>query len=148
MLFRSISPLWPYLRIGLLVLSLALMASALLFAVVWVLRWLLRRMKDVPHLRVRAVPLLAILSLALIVFCAMQLDEAEIGTRNLWTMGIFLFTILFPLFSVAGLVLALRVPREEIHRGVRVHSLLVSLGCCCVSAFFAAWGLIGVRFWA
>ncbi len=145
---ERISPLWPYLRIALLVLSLVLMASALLFAVVWVLRWLFRRMKDVRHLRVRAVPLLATLSFALIIFCAIQLDGSEIGTRNLRTMGIFLFTILFPLLSVMGLVLALRVPKKEIRRGVRIHSLLVSLACCCVSAFFAAWGLIGVRFWA
>lgn len=145
---ERISPLWPYLRIVLLILSLIVMASAVLFAPVWGLRWLFGRMKDVGHMRVRAVPLLAIVSLAVIVFCATQLGGVEIGTRNAWTMGIFLFTLLFPLFSASGLVLALRVPKDEIHGGVRIHSLLVSLACCCVSAFFAAWGLVGVRFWA
>lgn len=145
---ERISPLWPYLRLLLLGGSLVLMASSLLFALVWGLRWLFRRMKDVQHLSVRAVPLLATLSFALAVFSATQLGGTEIGTRNVWTLGIFLFTLLFPLLSVAGLVLAVRVPKEEMRRGVQIHSLLVSLACCCVSAFFAAWGLIGVRFWA
>jgi len=45
-------------------------------------------------------------------------------------------------------VLALRVPKAEIHRGVRIHSLLVSLACCVVAIFFASWGLIGLRLWA
>lgn len=145
---ERVSPLWPYVRIALLATSLALMASALLFAVVWVLRWLFRRMKGVPHVRVRAVPLLATLSFAGVIFCAMQLGGPEFGTQNPWTLSIFLFSILFPLLSVTGLVLAVRVPREEIHGGVRIHSLLVSLACCCVSAFFAAWHLIGLRLWA
>ena len=34
--------------------------------------------------------------------------------------------VVFPLLAIAGLILAVWVPKAEIHRGVRLHSLLVS----------------------
>jgi hypothetical protein len=111
-------------------------------------RKLIGKMKGVRHLSVRGVPLLAALCFLGIPFFANALNGAAIGTLNFFTFGIFLATILFPLLSLLGLVLALRVPKEEIHRGVRLHSLLVSLACCVVAAFLASWGLIGIRFWA
>jgi hypothetical protein len=47
-----------------------------------------------------------------------------------------------------GLLLATSVPREEIHKAVRIHSLLVSLACCVVTVFMSSWGLLAVRLWA
>jgi hypothetical protein len=105
-------------------------------------------MKGVRHLAVRAVPLLAVVSLVLIPFCFNALHGSAIGTANVFTVGIYLATILFALLALLGLVLALRVPRAEIHRGVHIHSLLVSLACCVVALFLASWGLIGLRMWA
>jgi hypothetical protein len=61
---------------------------------------------------------------------------------------VFLATLLFALLSLVGLFLAVRVPKTEIHNGVRIHSLLVSLACCIVTIFFSAWHLIGLRLWA
>jgi hypothetical protein len=111
-------------------------------------RKLIGKMKGVRHLSVRAVPLLAVLCFLCILFFPNGLNGAAIGTLNFFTLGIFLATILFPLLSLWGLVLALRVPKEEINRSVRVHSLLVSLACCVFAVFLASWGLIGVRLWA
>lgn len=142
------SPVWPYTRIVLLMVCGALMISSIAFAVVWIIRKLLGKMKEVRHLSVRAVPLIATLLLFLIPFCFNALNGNAIGTANLATVTIFLVTLLFPLLAVAGLVLALGVPKAEIHRGVRIHSLLVSLACCFLAAFFASWGLIGIRLWA
>jgi CubicO group peptidase (beta-lactamase class C family) len=142
------SPLWPYTRIALLILCAALMLSSVAFAVIWIIRKLLGKMKEVRHLSVRIVPLLATLLLFLIPFCFSALNGNAIGTANLVTVTIFLVTLLFPLLAVAGLILAFRVPGAEIHRGVRAHSLLVSLACCTLAAFLASWGLIGVRLWA
>jgi len=145
---ERVSPVWPYTRIVLLGLCAALMLSSLVFAVVWMLRKLIGKMKGVPHLAVRWVPLLAVLCLLGIPFFAGKLDGAAIGTLNFFTFAIFLATILFPLLSLTGLVLALRVPKETINRGVRLHSLVVSLACCVVAAFLASWGLLGLRLWA
>jgi CubicO group peptidase (beta-lactamase class C family) len=142
------SPLWPYARIAVLVLCATLMLSSVAFAVVWLLLKLFGRMKGVQHLAVRAVPLVAVLSLAAIPFCFNALHGSAIGTANIFTIGIYMATIVFALLSLLGVVLALRVPKTEINRAVRIHSLLVSLACCVVTLFFASWGLIGLRLWA
>lgn len=142
------SPVWPNARIVLLIVCAALMLSSVAFAVIWIIRKLLGKMKAVRHLSVRVVPLIATLLLFLIPFCFNALNGNAIGTANLATITIFLVTLFFPLLAVGGLILALRVPKAEIHRGVRTHSLLVSLACCVIAAFFTSWGLIGVRLWA
>jgi CubicO group peptidase (beta-lactamase class C family) len=137
---------WPYARLVLLVLCILFMASSLLFALVWILRKLFGAMKDVQHLAVRAVPLLAVLCLLAMVFCFTKLDW-ETGKLTLWTGGLFLLSLLFPLLSLIGLVLAVRVPKNEINGGVRIHSLLVALACCVVTLFIGSWHLIGLRLW-
>jgi CubicO group peptidase (beta-lactamase class C family) len=139
---------WTYARIVLLILCVVLMATSLLFAVVWILRKLFGGMKDVQHLAVRAIPLLATLSFVALVFCFTKLGGADTGKFTVWTAGIFTLSVLFPLLSVYGLFLAVRVPKNEIHGGTRVHSLLVALACCVVTIFLASWHIIGLRLWA
>jgi hypothetical protein len=138
----------PFLRLAALTLCLFLMLTTLPFALIWMLLKLAGAMKDVRHFSVRVIPLLATLSLLLVPLCVAQLSGTRIGTFNLWTFGIFLGTLFFPLLSIAGLLLALRVPKEEIHRGVWIHSLLVSSACCVMTGFLLSWNLIALRFWA
>jgi CubicO group peptidase (beta-lactamase class C family) len=142
------SILWPYTRIALFVLCIALMATSLLFAIVWILRKLFGAMKDVQHLDVRAIPLLATLCFLALFFCSTKLGGADTGKLTVWTAGIFVFSILFPLLSIYGLFVSIRVPKSEIHAGTRIHSLLVSLACCAVTIFIASWHLVGLRLWA
>jgi CubicO group peptidase (beta-lactamase class C family) len=137
----------PYVRIALLLLCMFVMLTSLPFALVWLVRKLFGAMKEVRHLPVRVLPLLATLAFLLVPVCFTQLNGPQIGTFNAWTAGIFLGTFLFPLFSVIGLVLVLRVPKSEIHRGVRIHSLLVSSACCALTGFLWSWHLLALRLW-
>jgi CubicO group peptidase (beta-lactamase class C family) len=139
---------WTYGRIALLVLCVVLMATSLLFALIWVLRKLFGGMKGVQHLAVRAIPLLATLSFGAMVFCFTKLGGADTGKLTFWTLAVFALSILFPLLSLYGLFLAVRVPKVEIHNGARIHSLLVALACCVVAIFIASWHIIGLRLWA
>jgi hypothetical protein len=141
------SPLWPYTRLALLIGSFVLMGSTLLFALVWLLQLLFGKLKGVKHLRVRAVPLFAVLSL-LAVLVAFSKTASDIGELNFWSLVVCAGTVLFTLLALAGLAFALNVPKTEIHAGVRIHSLLVSVACCIVTLFLAAWHLIGLRLWA
>jgi len=141
------SLVWPYVRICLLVLCAVLMATSLLFAVVWILRKVFGGMKDVRHMGVRAVPFIATLCLIAFAFCFTKLGLADSGKLTIWTFGLFFFSVLFPLISVWGLFLAVRVPKNEIHAGTRIHSLLVSVACCVLTLFIASWHLIGLRLW-
>jgi CubicO group peptidase (beta-lactamase class C family) len=138
----------PFVRIALLSVCLLFMLTSLPYALAWLFLKLVGAMKDVRHLSVRVVPLLATLSLLIVPLCLMKLNGAQIGSFNLWTAGIFLGTFFFPLLSILGLVLALRVPKEEIHRGVRIHSLLVSSACCVLTGFLLSWHLLALRLWA
>jgi len=99
------------------------------------------------HVRVRAVPLFAVLSLLVSVFAFTKATN-EIGVFNFWSLVIFLGTIAFLLLSLAGLALAVSVPKREIHRWARIHSLLVSMACCIVTLFLSSWHVIGLRLWA
>ena len=139
---------WPYARLALLVICLVLMATSFLFAVLWLLLKLFGGMKGVRHLSVRATPLLASLSFLGFAFCTTKLGGTQFGTLNIWTAGIFLTSLLFPILSLYGLFLVVRVPKDEIHRAVRIHSYLVSLACCILTVFFASWHLIGLRLWS
>jgi CubicO group peptidase (beta-lactamase class C family) len=138
----------PFLRIAVLSLCLFFMLTSLPYALVWLFMKLVGAMKEVRHISVRVAPLLATLSLLIVPLCLFKISGAQIGSCNLWTFGIFLGTFLFPILSVIGLVLVLRVPKEEIHRGVRIYSLLVSSACCVLTGFFWSWHLLALRLWA
>jgi hypothetical protein len=142
------SLIMPFIRIALLSLCLFFMLTSLPFALVWLFLKLVGAMKDVRHLSVRVVPLLATLALLIVPICFQKLSGSQIGSLNLWTAGIFLGTFFFPLLSIISLVLVLRAPKDEIHRGVRIHSLLVSSACCVVTGFLLSWHLLALRLWA
>jgi CubicO group peptidase (beta-lactamase class C family) len=138
----------PFIRITLLSLCLFFMLTSLPYALVWLFLKLAGAMKEVRHLSVRVWPLLATLSLLIVPLCLSRISGAQIGTFNRWTAGIFFGTFFFPLLSVIGFVLVFRVPKDEIHRGVRIHSLLVSSACCVLTGSLLSWHLLALRLWA
>ena len=139
---------FPFMRISLLALCLFFMLSSLPYALVWLFLKLVGFMKDVRHLSVRVVPLVATLALLIVPLCFLRLSGTQFGSFNLWTVGVFLGTFFFPILSVIGFILVLRVPKEEIHRAVRIHSLLVSSACCVIAGFLWSWHLLALRLWA
>jgi CubicO group peptidase (beta-lactamase class C family) len=138
----------PFLRIALLSLCLFFMLTSLPYALFWLFLKLIGAMKDVRHLSVRAVPLVATLTLLMVPLCVLKLGGTQFGSFNVWTVGVFLGTFFFPLLSIVGLTLVLRAPKGEIHRAVRIHSLLVSSACCVLAGFLWPWHLLAVRLWA
>jgi CubicO group peptidase (beta-lactamase class C family) len=144
---ERINPIWPYARLGLLALCGIFLASSLLYAIFWILLWLLRRLKEAKHLRVRAIPFFAALALIISFFCAGKSIET-LGAFSLWSVLFFLGTIAFAALSLIGLYLAVTVPRDEIHRAIRIHSLLVSVASCILTIFLASWHLLALRLWA
>lgn len=140
-----------WLGLGLLAGWLLGLALTLLFALVWVPRWLFRRLRGVPHLMVRTWPLLAALMVIAVVLCFVLTGDdpfATLARPTGWSVTIFLATLLYPLFAVIGLVAALRVPRTEIRPAIR----WLALGAAAfhvVAAVYLFWfGVIGLRTWA
>jgi len=134
------------LRLCILALCAILLASSLLYAIVWIFLWLARKLRDVKHLSVRAIPFFAALTLLISFFSAAKsLDR--LGEFGIWSVLFLLGTIAFAALSLISLWLAVSVPRNEIHRAIRIHSLLVSLACCTLTIFLASWHLLALPLW-
>ena len=131
--------------------SLALMLSSLSFAIIWLPRKLLGRMRAVRHLRVRVVPLISVLC---IVAAGVLLTVAgndlipRFGRPTVWSMGFCALTVAFAITAVLGLLLAVRSPASEVNRWTRWHSIAVSVANTIVAAYLLYWGMIGVRTWS
>ena len=147
---ERVFPIWVFTRLLLLTVSAVLMAAALPYALFWggwlLLARFIKKVKEVKHVRVRAVPLLAVLSLLLVLF-AFTKAMGNIGTFNFWSFLIWVMTIVFVVLSLAGLVLAVSVPKAEMHNVERIYALLVSSACCLITLFLSSWHLIGLRVW-
>lgn len=148
---ERVFPIWVFTRLLLLVAAALVMASALPYALFWGF-WLLlarfiKKVKRIKQVRVRAVPLFAVLSLLLVLFSFTKAID-NIGTFNFWSFLIWVMTIAFTVLSLVGLALAVSVPKAEMHKIERIYSLVVSSACCLITLFFSAWHLIGLRLWA
>lgn len=140
--------LWP--ERGLALASLLLMASAPLFALVWVPRKLLGGLRGVRHLHVRVVPLLSVLCLAaaLALLAAAGADPIQrLGKPTAYSVGFCAATIAFALTAVVGLALALAAPAGEMNRWARRHVIAVATACALVAAYLLRFGIIGLRTW-
>ena len=151
---RSIPPWRYWARLGLTVVSFLLMASSLLFTLVWVPLKIFGKLREEKYLSLRLMPLLPALTflgiaLLLILSTATGGNPMEMfGNLTVWSIGLFLLTLLFGLTSLAALVQSIRAWRWEVSTPLRVYSLLVSLANMTVTLYLAYWGIIGFRIWA
>jgi CubicO group peptidase (beta-lactamase class C family) len=146
---------WPLARLALLALGLALMASSILFALVWIPPLLFRRKRGGKPWALRAVPLAAVLWLALMALLVIFSPLWLLGAYDIVSVGAWLAGWLFLFFSVGALLLALGPAarhggqaRRAAPRAVWIHSLLVSIACCGIAGYLLYWHWIGTRLWA
>jgi len=144
-------PLWfVALEIGAGACSLLLLCSAVIFSLVWIPRKLFGRMKTVRHLSLRIAPLVSALCFGICagIWYKQSGDQEPFGQLTAWSGSLFLLSLLFALTALWGLVLLLRVPKNEVAASVWWHSLLVTAANLIVAGYLAWWGLIGIRTWA
>ena len=132
--------------------SLLAMVSALLFALIWIPRWLFgRTLRAAPHMSVRAWPALAAAMLAAaiaVVMLSMSNPIPRLGKPTFWSVSFCLLTWGFAVSAVLAFVQAVRLRSAPIHRGVRIHAMLASAGAMTVMLYLLYWGVIGWRTWA
>jgi len=149
--FRRIPGWEPWVDLAVIAMAFLLMASSLLFALVWAPAKLFGHLRGVAYLSVRAMPALATLSVGCTaLLLALSSDDAlnRLGAVTVYSAGIFLSTLAFGVFSVLGLVLALRFRGQRIRRLVWWHAFAASLVLTVVAIYLGYWGLIGWRPWA
>ncbi|MDH4350763.1 MAG: hypothetical protein OEW56_06420, partial [Gemmatimonadota bacterium] len=138
-----------WLELGAVALFLLALGTTVLFALVWIPRWLFKRLQGVPKRHVRVWPLIAILALATFVgVVAITLENVipALGRPTPWAWTAMVATIVFPLTSLIGLLSAWRA--REINRLVRWHALFASAVFVCVSVYLAWFGMVGWRSWS
>ncbi len=132
--------------------SLLSMVSALLFALVWVPRRLFgKQLRSAPQMSVRALPALAAAFFSAMVAARFMGSGDAIqrfGTPTFWSVSLCLLTWLVAVTSALALAQAVRHWSSPIHRGVRIHSMLASIGSMTVMLYLLYWGVIGLRTWA
>ncbi|MFI5181106.1 MAG: serine hydrolase [Thermoanaerobaculia bacterium] len=138
------------LSIGVTVLFLAALVSVPLFALVWGVRWLFGRLRGVPNLHLRVLPLLAVLSLAgavLTIFLSVDDAIARFGARTIWSMSFVALMAGYGLLSPASLLAVLLARRQGMNRGAWLHALFVSVLLVIGALYLGWWGVIGWLPW-
>jgi len=147
---KKVSAFWVFFQLAGAMITLLLMLSAVLFALVWVPLKSLGRFKTIP-LREVLVPLLATLSpLAAFVLPVMLSSDMtqDLGTFTGFSLAIYLGSLVFAALTAYSLYTSYRAYSVEMSRFVRLHSVLVSLACVVLLSYAWANDLIGLRTWA
>jgi hypothetical protein len=134
------------LRIVVLALALALMLAAILYAVGWIPRRLLGKVRGRPATAVRLWPFLAVVSGIGFVMIAIRYGLSDGGTFNLGSGAMFVASLQFPLVSLVALMISLRAASEAGPRARR-FGILVSVACLAVVVWLGSYGFIGLRTW-
>lgn len=91
---------------------------------------------------------LSALSLLLLVFAAGSLSLEQAATDNWRSVLVFVFSITFPLFALAGLGATLWSWRHEQAIVAKIRCLTAAFAACGLSLWFWFAGWIGLRLWA
>lgn len=138
---------WPLARFILIHLAILAILTSFAFAIWWVPRKFMGKMKEGDNLSLRAMPLLAGLSLLAAYLIVIWTPIWVIGTYNIVSVGVFLLTWLFAAFSVLGLILAWRTFRKPGNRLAYWYSLIVTIACCGLAIYMAYWHILGIQLW-
>ncbi len=138
---------WPLIRLTLVVLALLAILSSFGFALWWIPRKLMGKIKETENLALRTMPLLAGLSLLLASMVLAWTPVWVLGSYNMASVSIWLLTWLFATFSVLGLILAWPARWKPGSRAVFWHSLVVSAACFGLTIYMAYWHILGIRLW-
>ncbi|RPI00328.1 MAG: hypothetical protein EHM72_09540 [Calditrichaeota bacterium] len=147
------NPAWkPWFYIAVFLLAWILMLSTIPYAIIWIPIDLYKRITKKKncskYLRLRVVPLLAVLIL-LYGFAAISNQSLfDFGQRTFANIQFFTATLLFAALSFYSLFLAIRSFRKSVITFARAYALVVSLSCVAMTIFFSYWGIIGLRLWA
>jgi CubicO group peptidase (beta-lactamase class C family) len=122
----------------------------LLYAPFWILGGLSKKRRRPAERGMRLWPLVAVLSLiAVVLIFSVASDDLipRMGNLTAWSASFFLATVVYALATLAGAISLWRAPNEDVRTGVRRFSMVVILALLVAAAYFAYWGIIGLRTW-
>lgn len=132
--------------------SLIIMASAIVYMFFWVPIHLYKKLKQKEnrskYLRIRVIPLLAILSLVFGILVVMNQSLVKVGQMTHNNIIFFISTLLFAGLSILGLVFSIISFKKPVKMIARIYAVVLSLACLGMTLYLSYWGIIGLRIWA
>jgi CubicO group peptidase (beta-lactamase class C family) len=125
--------------------------AILLYAPFWIGGGFFKKRRRPAERGMRLRPLLAVLSLLAFVgiFIASSNDLlTRLGNVTVYSVGLFLTSLLFALFSLLSLLALWKARKQPIRGYVRWFSIAVTSALLLATAYLAWWGAIGIRTWS
>ena len=148
---KPVAPAVVYLQLLVALLWALAIVSTVVYFLVWGVRKLRGRVGKGATIRVRVWPLVASLAVLAFVgfFMAGVTDPfARLGVISVFSLGLFLATIVFALAAALGVVTVVRSRSEPMNRANYWHSAITSFTHLVVAIYLAAFGVIGIMTWA
>jgi len=127
------------------------MLSSVLFGLVWGIRKFRGQIPAGATIKIRLWPLLASLSIMLLVFLFIQGGSdpfAAFGVPSIFSVGIMLSTFSFALFSVLGVYTSVKERSTKMNRATYWYSTVSSFVHLIVTVYLLSFGVIGLMLWA
>lgn len=151
LVMKPVSSLVVYGQLGIAVLWALMIASSLIYAVVWGARKWRGKVPGGATIRVRVWPLLASLSIVMFVGLFM-LGMAEpfsmLGKPTFYSVGVMLSSIAFAVFAVLSARAAIKERHGQMNRVNYWHSAIASMTHSVVALYLLWFGVIGLMTWA
>jgi hypothetical protein len=134
--------------------ALLVLISSLVYAVFWLPVHVYKKIRSKgrrsPYLRMRVVPLLAVLALVagIMVFASAEQTLLEFGSKTTANVLLYLATLLFAGLSTLSLFTTWRSLTKPVTKTARVYAVLLTSACFGMTLYLGYWGIIGLKMWA
>jgi len=150
-LYKKTSAFSLYGRLTLLIISLILIASSIIFALIWLPRLVLSKIKPSAPLSIRVWPLMASTCfIAVPVIYVIFVTENPLNLLHYPVIGIsvWVFSLLFPAVTIVGLVKLIQAKSSKSSKLVYWHAVSVISACLFIALYLAYYNLLGFKLWA
>jgi hypothetical protein len=145
-------PTWQaYMEMAFVAWFALALVDIVLYAPFWIIGGCFKQRRRPAERSMRLWPLLAVLSLFAFagIFVASSSDMLNrLGSLSVYSIGLFVTTLLFAIFSLAAASALWQARNQPIRRFVRWFSTFVTLALLIAAVYLAWWGVIGIRTWS
>jgi hypothetical protein len=128
------------------------MLSSIIYALVWIPVHLYKRLRHREnrsmYIRMRLIPLLAVISLVAGVLKVGDQTILELGKMTLPNVAFYMSTLIFAVLSTANLLIVYRSFHKPVKTIARVYAVLLAASCFGITLYLGYWGVIGLKLWS
>jgi CubicO group peptidase (beta-lactamase class C family) len=134
--------------------ALIIMMSAIVYSLFWIPVHLYKKLKRKEnrskYIRMRLIPLFAVLSLVsgLLTFFVAEPSILELGQKTPANVEFFISTLLFAGLSALSLFTSFKSFFKPVKKLARIYAIILSSACFGMALYLYYWGIIGLRLWA